>query len=83
MSGFTLQTKAIMNNIWYEPQDILWETTKTRSDSVEALRQEIRQRADKRTMGFTEHVRIITYNGDPVERWAIRPGAAKKLRRKY
>lgn len=83
MSRFTLQTKAIVNDIWYEPRDILWETTKTRSDSVEALRQEIRQRADKRTMGFTEHVRIITYNGDPVERWAIRPGDAKKLRRKY
>lgn len=83
MRGFTLQTKAIRNNIWYEPSGILWGETKTRSDSVEALREEIRKRADKRTLGFTEHVRIITYDGDPVERWAIRPGEAKKLRRKY
>lgn len=83
MRGFTLQTKAIRNNIWYEPSDILWEETKTRSESVEVLREEIRKRADKRTLGFTEHVRIISYNGDHVERWAIRPGVAKKLRRKY
>ena len=83
MRGFTLQTRAIWNDIWYEPRDILWNTTKTRSDSVEELRQEIRQRADNRTLGFTEHVRIITYEGDPVERWAIRPGEAKKLKRKY
>lgn len=83
MRGFTLQTKAIENGIWYEPRDILWKTTETRSDSVEVLREEIRERADKRTLGFTEHVRIITDSGDPVERWAIRPGQAKKLRRKY
>lgn len=83
MRGFTLQTKAISSNIWFEPCGVLWDETKTRSESVEDLRQGIRQRADKRTLGFTEHIRIITYNGDPVERWAIRPGEAKKLRRKY
>lgn len=83
MSKFILQTKAIGNGIWYEAEGILWEHTRTRGGSVEELRKEIRQRADERTLSFAEHVRIITYLGGPVERWKIRPGTAKKLRRRY
>lgn len=83
MSNFQLQVKALGSPIWYrEKSEYGQSPRKTEADSVSELREAIQLAADKRTLNFPEHVRIITDKGAPVERWKITPGNAKKLRRK-
>ena len=84
MRKFQLQVKAIGSPIWYTDTSTFSQSpAKTEASTVSELREAIVQAADRRTLSFSQHVRIITDDGDPVERWVIRPGEAKKLSRRY
>lgn len=84
MTGFQIQVQSIQWDIWVKPEDPFRQAPKlVSSTSVEELRDSIRQAADERTLSFAQHVRIVTDDGAPVERWKITPGVAKRLRRRY
>lgn len=84
MTGFQIQVRSIQWDIWVIPARPFSEVPQVvRSESVEVLRESIRKAADVRTLSFAQHVRIVTDDGAPVERWMIRSGNAKKLRRRY
>lgn len=84
MSGFHIQVKDICSPIWFEDRSRFSQSPRpTRGATVSELREVIQDAADNRTLSFTQHVRIVTDGGSPVERWKIRPGVATKAWRKW
>lgn len=82
--GFQLQVKSITSPVWYVDTGAYSQRPQlTKSHSVSELRESIQKAADVRTLSHTLHVRIVTDDGDPVERWKIKPGRAKKAWRKW
>lgn len=83
MKGFQIQVRSILSGIWYEDTSRFSERPQvTRAQTVSELRESIIEAADSRTLPFVMHVRVITDDGEAVERWKIRPGFAKRLRRR-
>lgn len=80
--SFQIQKKSIRRNIWVVPGRFD-DVTSPYSSSVAELRQQIADAADRRTLDFVAHYRIVTDRGDPVERWSVRPGKARRLLRRY
>ena len=68
-----------VRDIWGPPDN---DRLPVGSASVATLREVITKYADGYTYAMPEQYRIITRRGEPVERWKVRPGSAKKLRRK-
>ncbi len=84
MRGFHIQVRSITTPVWYEDRSDFSERPRpTRADTVSELRNAIISAADSRTLAFTQHVRIVTNDGKPVERWKIRPGRAVRAWRKW
>ena len=84
MNGFQIQVRSISNDIWVIPSDRYdFKKSTVQSERISTLRDTIQWVADHRTLGFAMHVRIVTDDGDPVERWIVRPGSMKKLKRRY
>lgn len=75
--NFIIQRRSIGNGIWYTPAGM-----REGSDSAEELRQALKRFADRSTLSFAIHFRIITCDGDPVERYTARPGRLRKTWRK-
>lgn len=81
-SQFVLQQKDIYSRIWHEPEPSYGEEYVTRADNASELRTAIQYLADHYTSTLPTHYRIITHHGNPVERWKVRAGRARKTWRK-
>lgn len=81
--SYVIQEKAILHDIWYEPDRRALFQGITRSDSVQALRDVLTRHADTTTFDWRQHYRIITADGKPVARFVIRPGRIKETRHRY
>lgn len=79
---FTLQRRSFSSRVWHEPELLYGQQYQTRAESISELRATIRYIADRYTFDFPSRYRIITNDGDPVERWKVRAGSARKLWRK-
>lgn len=81
--NFQLQIRSGDGLIWFPPQSFKHENLPIEADSVSELRDTISELANKTTWPYWEHYRIITGNGNPVERWKIKPGRAVRTRSNY
>lgn len=82
MAEFLLQERRDeVRDIWVPPRAYQHIEPHT-SDSVDELRMAIIDYADRQTLDFWQHFRIVTQDGKAVERWKTRPGEAKKTRRR-
>lgn len=79
--NFVIQERAIMQRIWFEPDQRFMNAT--RGSSVSVLRDAINAYADQTTLSFAQHFRIVTRDGAPVTRFVVRPGRVKETRRRY
>lgn len=81
MAKFLLQElRHEVRDIWVPPSPI--RKLPSQSDSVAELRKALADLADRETWAWWRHYRIVTSDGNPVERWKIKPGRAVKTRRK-
>ena len=80
--SFHIQERSITTDIWVMPVSYRIKGI-VRATNVSVLEQTIREAADVRTLSFPTNLRIVTDDGEPVSRWKVWPGRAKKLRRRY
>lgn len=85
MAGFQIQQQSIGADIWVVPTVEPWwrEAGELRSSSIDTLRQTIDRAADKWPFSFSRDVRIVSDRGDAVERYRVRMGSARRLRRSH
>ncbi|UVT31347.1 hypothetical protein SEA_MARCIE_85 [Microbacterium phage Marcie] len=81
MGEFLLQERRDdIRDIWVPPRARFGMPQS--APSVEVLRNAIQRYADQQDWPWWLHFRIVTRDGDAVERWKTKPGLARKTRRK-
>ncbi|KTS90657.1 hypothetical protein NS183_07665 [Microbacterium testaceum] len=86
MSGrFVIQHRSLAARVWHTATGYRFEGAgrSAESDSVDKLRSILAQLADTETLGFWQDYRIITADGEPIERYKLKPGRlVRTVRRK-
>lgn len=83
-ADFTIQRRSISGGIWHTANGFRFRGPDHRAESgsIEELRAQLRRVADTETLSFWQHYRIITADGDPVERYKLKPGQLVRTRRR-
>jgi hypothetical protein len=81
--GYVIQERAIMHPIWFTPHDSHRVHGKVEADTVSELEATIRATADRWPFDWAGNFRIITVDGNPVSRWKVHAGDARKVARRY
>lgn len=69
-----------IRDIWVQPRERY--RMPASASQVSVLREAIERHADQQDWPYWEHYRIVTRDGQAVERWKTKPGRTKKTRSK-
>lgn len=83
-ADFTIQRRSISAGICHTANGYRFRGAGNRAESgsIDELRAQLRRVADTETLSFWQHYRIITADGEPVERYKLKPGRLKRTRRR-